>query len=110
MGMVRSFLILGGVLAVRPAVHWAFQPLVRPPAPALQQPERVRAEIDRFIVAALHRKGLSLGAEADRATLVRRISFDLTGLPPSPAEIDAFLADQGPGAYERMVERTLASP
>ncbi|HEV3255827.1 MAG TPA: DUF1549 and DUF1553 domain-containing protein [Gemmataceae bacterium] len=100
-----------GAPALRPKarIHWAFRPAVRPPAPTVQRSGRVRGPVDRFIEAALERKGLSLGPEADRVTLIRRVSFDLTGLPPSPAEVDAFLGDQHHGAYERMVERYLAS-
>jgi hypothetical protein len=70
----------------------------------------IRTPIDRFIEAALEAKGLALAPEADRLTLIRRLSFDLTGLPPTPAEIDAFLADTAPGAYEKLVDRLLASP
>jgi hypothetical protein len=91
-------------------VHWAFQPPDAPLVPEVQHKELVRTGIDRFVEAALESKKLCLGPEADRATLVRRVSFDLTGLPPTPAELDAFLADTSPIAYERMVERYLASP
>src|SRR5436190_13550944 len=93
-----------------PPAHWAFRPLVRPAVPDPLPAGMTRTDVDRFIVAALEKKGLSLGPEADRATLIRRVSFDLTGLPPAPAETDALLADGAPGAYERMVERYLASP
>jgi hypothetical protein len=72
--------------------------------------ERVRTPVDRFILAVLEAKGLSLAPEADRATLIRRVCFDLTGLPPTPADIDAFVRDKANDAYERMVERYLASP
>ena len=71
---------------------------------------RLRTPVDRFIQATLEKHDLSLGPEADRAALIRRVSFDLTGLPPTAAEIDAFLADKSPDAYERMVDRYLASP
>jgi Protein of unknown function (DUF1553)/Protein of unknown function (DUF1549) len=90
--------------------HWAFRPVVRPAVPNVRPREGVSTPIDRFIVAALEAKSLSLSPEADRATLIRRVSFDLTGLPPSPTEMDAFFADPSPDAYERMVERYLASP
>ncbi len=90
--------------------HWAFRPVLRPAVPDVRPREGARTPVDRFIVAALEAKSLTLAPEADRATLVRRVSFDLTGLPPSPAEVGAFLADPSPGAYERMVERYLASP
>jgi hypothetical protein len=88
--------------------HWAFRPVKRPEPPAVHGP--AQSAVDRFLRAALEAKGLTLGPEADRLTLLRRVSFDLTGLPPTPAEADAFLADRSPDAYERLVERYLASP
>jgi hypothetical protein len=78
--------------------------------PPVRHPEGVRTALDRFVLAALEARSLSLAPEADRTTLVRRVSFDLTGLPPAPADVSAFLADTSPDAYERMVERYLASP
>jgi hypothetical protein len=93
-----------------PAAHWAFRPPDRPAVPAVRNGAAARNEIDRFILAALEEKGLGLSPEAAPETLIRRVSFDLTGLPPSPAEIAAFLSDREPGAHERMVERYLASP
>src|SRR6516225_1479136 len=90
--------------------HWAFRPPVSPAPPAVRHPERARTALDRFLLAALEARSLSFAPEADRATLVRRVSFDLTGLPPAPADVSAFLADLSPDAYERMVERYLASP
>ena len=69
-----------------------------------------RNPIDRFVLAAMERRGLSPCAEADRRTLIRRLSFDLSGLPPEPAEVKAFLADTSANAYERLVDRLLASP
>jgi hypothetical protein len=97
-------------LAATAKVHWAFRPPVRPAVPAVRQAARARTDIDHFILSALEKKGLTLGPEADRGTLVRRVGFDLTGLPPTPAEIDAFLTDTSADAYDRMVERYLASP
>jgi Protein of unknown function (DUF1553)/Protein of unknown function (DUF1549) len=88
--------------------HRAFQPVVRQKAPDTRG--EARTDLDRFIVAALEAKGLTLNPEADRPTLIRRVAFDLTGLPPTVAELDVFLADKSPLAYERMVERYLASP
>jgi len=90
-----------------PAAHRAFAPVTRPTVPEVRG--TARTDIDRFILAALEAKGLTLSPEADRPTLVRRVAFDLTGLPPTPAEIDAFLKDGSPDAYEKMVERYLAS-
>ena len=91
--------------AERHRTHWAFQPL--PPAPAdFADP----AVIDRFIDERLAAAGLARAPEADRRTLVRRVTYDLTGLPPEPEEVEAFLADPAPDAYERLVDRLLASP
>jgi hypothetical protein len=89
---------------------WSFQPPRRPMIPAVKMTERVRNPIDAFVLAALEKKGLTLSPEAGRLTLLRRVSFDLTGLPPSPADIHAFKGDRAPGAYERLVDRLLASP
>jgi hypothetical protein len=90
--------------------HWAFQPLKPVPVPTVRDATRVRNTIDRFIQASLEDEGLALGPEADRWTLIRRVSFDLTGLPPTPDEIAAFLVDDNRDAYANMVERYLASP
>jgi hypothetical protein len=90
--------------------HWAFIPPRRPPIPAVSNPRWLRNPLDAFVLARLDREGLTPAPEADRVTLLRRVSFDLTGLPPTPAEVDAFLADRSPGAYERVVDRLLASP
>jgi hypothetical protein len=90
--------------------HWAFQPVRRPPVPALRTATHARNPIDRFIVHRLVAKGLSPSAEADRRTLMRRLSFDLVGLPPTPEEVEAFVRDDRPDAYMRLVDRLLASP
>jgi mono/diheme cytochrome c family protein len=92
------------------AGHWAFQAPVRSPVPALTRPARVINPIDQFILARVHAAGLEQNPEADRATLLRRVTLDLTGLPPTPAEVDAFLTDHADGAYERVVDRLLSSP
>jgi len=90
--------------------HWAFAPSagVLPPAP--RDVHHVRNPVDRFIQKTLEDRGLALGPDTDRATLIRRVSFDLTGIPPRPEEIAAFVADPDPAAYDRLVERLLASP
>jgi hypothetical protein len=88
--------------------HWAFQTVKRPQVPQVKG--HAETEIDRFILAALEARGQIVNREADRTTLIRRVSFDLTGLPPTLGEIDAFVADGAPNAYERMVNRYLASP
>jgi mono/diheme cytochrome c family protein len=90
--------------------HWAFQPPVRPPVPAVSDPAWPHNPIDHFILARLDGEKLTPSAPADRVTLLRRLSLDLIGLPPTPQEVDAFLADDSSGAYERQVERLLASP
>jgi mono/diheme cytochrome c family protein len=90
--------------------HWSFIAPKRPEPPAVQDETWIRNPIDRFILAPLERDGIAPSPEADRATLVRRASLDLLGLPPSSEEIDAFLKDDRPDAYERLVDRLLASP
>jgi mono/diheme cytochrome c family protein len=92
------------------ASHWAFVAPVRPEPPPVRRMDRVRNPIDRFVLAALERDGIAPSPEADRATLIRRVALDLTGLPPSPAEVEAFLLDDRPDGYERLVDRLLASP
>src|SRR5262249_31409149 len=99
-----------GLDLTRPAGHWAFRGPVRPSLPAGRAGRPARTPVDSFILAALAEKGLAPGPEADRATLLRRVSFDLTRLPPTPGEREAFLAAPAADAYERMVERYLASP
>jgi hypothetical protein len=90
--------------------HWAFQPPKDRPAPPVRQESWVRTPIDRFILAKLEEKNLQPAPPADRATLIRRVTFDLIGLPPAPEEVDAFIADASPDAYRKVVERLLASP
>ena len=91
--------------------HWAFEPLVRPAVPMVRgQKSEVRNPIDAFVLAKLQQEKLSPSTEAPRETLIRRVTLDLTGLPPTTAEVDGFLADKKAGAYERLVDRLLASP
>ncbi len=90
--------------------HWSFQPVRRPAPPQVSDARWVRTPIDRFILQRLEAEGLEPSPEASRITLLRRLSLDLLGLPPSPAAVDRFLEDTRPGAYERLVERLLASP
>jgi hypothetical protein len=89
--------------------HWAFLTPLATAAPVVNDPSRVRNPIDAFVQARLEREGVSPAPEADRTTLIRRVSLDLTGLAPTPAEIDAFLADASSDAYEKVVDRLLAS-
>ena len=93
-----------------PAKHWAFVPPVRPAVPRTSRPDWVRNPIDAFVLARLDQANLKPSPEADRVTLLRRLSLDLIGLPPTLAEVDAFLADRSPDAYEKQVDRLLASP
>ena len=90
--------------------HWAFVPPVRPALPVAGNEKWPRNPIDRFVLARLEREGLKPSQEADRTTLLRRLSFDLTGLPPTTTEVDAFVADKSPDAYEKQVDRLLARP
>ena len=89
--------------------YWAFQRVVRPAVPAVSD-AWVRTPIDAFIIDALTAKKLNPSAPVDRIRLIRRVTFDLIGLPPTPAEVDAFLRDRAPNAYEKVVDRLLASP
>ena len=89
---------------------WSLQPIRRPAVPGVKNHQRLRTPIDAFLLEALEAKGLSFAPEADRRTLIRRVTFDLIGLPPTPHEINAFVGDPRPDAYERLVERLLASP
>ena len=90
--------------------HWAFVPPLRPDPPPLRRADWPRNDIDRFVLAKLDAAGLAPSAEADRATLIRRLHADLVGLPPTPEEVDAFVADTDPRAYENLVDRLLARP
>src|SRR5581483_9284376 len=90
--------------------HWSFVPPRRPALPVVKNATWPRNAVDRFILARLEHDGLAPAPEADRPTLIRRLSFDLLGLPPKPAEVDAFVADTRSDAYERLVERLLDSP
>jgi mono/diheme cytochrome c family protein len=90
---------------------WCFRPIANPPVPVIRDPRfTIRNPIDAFILAKLRDRGLSPSPEADRRTLIRRVYFDLIGLPPTPGEVDAFLNDASPDAYEKLVDRLLASP
>ena len=102
---VAVLLALSAVaFGAEPKAWWAFEPVARPKVPDRAHP------VDHFVRAKLAEKGLSLSPEADRRTLVRRVTFDLTGLPPTPEEVDAFVTDKDANAYEKLVDRLLASP
>ncbi|HXL17768.1 MAG TPA: DUF1549 domain-containing protein [Streptosporangiaceae bacterium] len=89
---------------------WCFQPIRRPARPVVQHSERARTAIDAFLLARLETQGLTFAPDADRRTLIRRVSFDLLGLPPSPEDVERFVADPAPDAYERLIDRLLAAP
>jgi hypothetical protein len=91
-------------------LHWAFQPLVHPDVPDLDKPDRIRGPIDAFVSARLAAQGLCLSTDANRERLIRRAYFDLLGLPPGPAHVDAFLSDTRLDSYEQLVDRLLDSP
>ena len=97
-------------LAERESTLWSLQPVRLPHTPTVKNTSWVRTPIDAFVLAKLEAKGLKPAPEADKRTLIRRVTFDLTGLPPTPQEIAAFLADKTPHAYEKLVDRLLASP
>ncbi len=90
--------------------HWAFQPLKKPAIPAVSNNDWVRTPVDAFILAKLDANGMTPNAPADKSTLIRRVTFDLIGLPPTEKEIEDFLTDTSPDAYARVVDRLLASP
>jgi mono/diheme cytochrome c family protein len=96
--------------AAKAEKYWAFVPPVDPAAPAVKNRDWVKSPVDAFILAALEAKGLTPVRAADKRTLIRRVTFDLTGLPPTPAEVRAFLDDPAPDAFARVVDRLLASP
>jgi len=117
--LIRRWIDLGAkhpadekaAIAERPQpTHWSFQPVTRPPLPRVEDRNWARNAIDRFILARLEEQGIKPSATADRATLIRRVSLDLIGLPPSPEEVAEFETDPRPDAYERLVDRLLASP
>ncbi|MFN0198707.1 MAG: DUF1553 domain-containing protein [Planctomycetaceae bacterium] len=89
---------------------WSFIPPQRHPAPVLRQTDWIRQPLDRWVLSRLEAEGLAPSAEASRETLIRRVTLDLTGVPPTETELDQFLADESPDAYERLVDRLLASP
>ncbi|MFN0198283.1 MAG: PSD1 and planctomycete cytochrome C domain-containing protein [Planctomycetaceae bacterium] len=89
---------------------WAFQTPVKPPVPAVQHIEQIRTPIDAFLLAKLEERGLTFQADAPKSSQIRRLYFDLIGLPPTPEQLAEFLSDDSPDAYERLVDRLLASP
>ncbi|MEO7157414.1 MAG: DUF1549 domain-containing protein, partial [Vicinamibacterales bacterium] len=98
------------VITPEQRAFWAFTPIVKPALPAVRDAVWPRTDIDRFILARLERDGLKPVAAADKLTLIRRATLDLTGLPPTPEDVDAFLADASADAFDKVVDRLLASP
>jgi Protein of unknown function (DUF1553)/Protein of unknown function (DUF1549)/Planctomycete cytochrome C len=90
--------------------HWSFQPIRAAEPPKIRNKNWLRSPVDAFVLARLEQKGLTPAAPADRRTLLRRVTFDLTGLPPAPGEIQEFVNDRSPQAFEKVVDRLLASP
>ena len=100
----------GPVFTDEERAFWSFQPIKRPEVPVVNASERVRTPIDAFLLQKIEAKGLAFGVQADRHTLIRRLTFDLIGLPPTPEEIAAFFDDKSIDAYEKVVDRLLDSP
>ncbi len=103
MELLRQWIDQGGNYQA----HWSLIPPVKPNLPPLTQPEHANNAIDHFVLAPLESKRIAPAPPADKETLIRRVTFDLIGLPPTLAEIDAFLADQAPDAYSRLLDRLL---
>jgi hypothetical protein len=101
---------VAGAAKPQAPTHWAFRPPVRPEVPAVKQKDWVRSPIDAFVLARLEKEGLTPSKEADKHALIRRVSLDLVGLPPTPEEVKQFVEDTSPDAYEKLVDRLLASP
>ena len=99
----------GPIISDDDRAYWAFQPVERPKVPVISGAQNIRTPVDAFVLAKLREKGLGFAPEADRRTLIRRVTLDLTGLLPTPQEVEAFVADKSPLAYEQLVERLLAS-
>ncbi|MEZ5293911.1 MAG: PSD1 and planctomycete cytochrome C domain-containing protein [Vicinamibacterales bacterium] len=100
----------GKVVTAQDRAYWAFQPLASHAAPSVRDAAWPRTDIDRFVLARLEAEGLTPVGPADKRSLLRRATLDLTGLPPTPDEVDAFLADQSPDAFDTVIDRLLASP
>ena len=112
-GLTRIALTLTcafGAVGAEASDHWAFQPVTRPGVPSVSGAAWPSGALDHFVLAKLRENGMQPARRAGRRTLIRRVTLDLTGLPPTPGEVDAFVAADSPGAYRRLVERVLASP
>jgi mono/diheme cytochrome c family protein len=100
----------GGVVTAEAKKYWAYQPVQRPAVPEVKNKSWVQNSVDAFVLAKLEAKGLSPAPTADKVALLRRATYDLTGLPPTPEEVDAFVKDTAPDAYEKLIDKLLASP
>lgn len=109
-GLIKTWIDQGCKDSGAKSVHWAYVAPVRPKVPQPSNAKWVRNPIDAFVMERLEKERLSPSPEADKETLIRRVTLDLTGLPPAHAEVDAFLADRSPNAYEKVVDRLFASP
>lgn len=105
-GILRRWIAQGAVYKK----HWAFETPVRPTVPTVKNGKWVRNSVDAFVLSRLEKEGLKPSPEADKRTLIRRLTLDLTGLPPTPQEVEAFVKDTSPNAYEKVVDRLMASP
>ena len=106
----RSLLRSDRLVSDEDREFWSFQVPRRPPVPSIQDAQLARNGVDRFLLEKLQQEGLAFAGEADRLTLLRRVTFDLLGLPPTPGQVSAFLEDESPLAFEQLVDRLLASP
>ena len=109
-GTLKAWIDEGAKWSDTAAPHWSFVKPTRPSVPAVHEPAWTRNPIDNFVLAKLESEGIRPAPEADRRTLIRRLSLDMTGLPPAPREVEEFAADKRPDAYERLVDRLMASP
>jgi hypothetical protein len=108
--LTLAFVLLSSAATPADEPHWAYKPITRPAMPIVADPQASANPIDHLIQNRLEAEGLRAAPEADRVTLIRRVSLDLIGLPPTPTEVSEFLNDRSSGAYVRLVERLLASP
>ena len=109
-GTVFSASVKSGIITEKQRAFWSFQPLKVVPVPEVKDSHWARTPIDKFVLAKMTEAGIKPSAQADRRTLIRRATYDLTGLPPTPEEVDAFVKDKSPKAWENLVDRLLASP
>jgi cytochrome c553 len=109
-GTVFSASVKTGIITDKQRAFWSFQPLKPVPVPVIKDPRLAKNSIDKFVLAKLQQAGIPLAPQADRRTLIRRATYDLTGLPPTPEQVDAFIKDKSPKAWENLIDRLLASP